>query len=139
MKWNSTQLKIISKSFNLFLVSEIKWPWKKRLYCQLWIPRLHEIKIFREPSLCCDSPVIREMIIPLTRLYLHIDVSHIQLDMCLPSLLFLRGLPAQASASPLIKRLARGTITNDRIAFLLLLQKHLFMSMNLFQGLLLSH
>jgi len=120
--WNNcAQLKIISKRFNLFLVSQIKRSRKKSFYRQLRISWLHKIKIFREPSLCRNSSVIREMIVPLTEFYLDINVSHIKFDMCLPTFLLLRRFPAQTGACSFIKRLTREIITNNGIAFLLLL------------------
>ena len=135
----STQLKIISESLDLFLVSQIKWPREKRFYLQLRIPRFHKIKIFGESSLRSYRPIIREVIVPLPRLYLDINISDIEFNMCLPAFFFLNSFPAQSDACSFIKRFTHKIITNNWVSFLLLFQKHFLMSMNLFQSLLLAH
>lgn len=119
---DSTKLKIISESLNLFLVSQIKTPRKKCFYRQLWIPRFHEIKILSQPSFRSYCSVIRKMIIPLPRFYLDINISNIHLDMCHSPLVLLYPFPPQPCTSSLIKILTRETITNNRIAFLFLFQ-----------------
>jgi len=90
----SRLLKVIHEVLGLFWVAKIVASWKKAANLKCRLIRIGGPQIFANTCFGSELSVVREVIVKLVWLELHVDVSDIKLDVKLVRLSWVRFLPA---------------------------------------------